>query len=660
MPICSAVVHFQGRQLMLVKVSMPMEQDPTIDSSDSHVRNCHIERSSQKKDEDVLTQQPRYLTESPVHLRTETSVTSDRGIFADVADASHCTLRPRAINLRTYNGQQNFNRFTDSLEVANGSLENNLDISNVHEFSPEHMNISSVKKQNSSDKGLNKRTVMSTSGSSEMTSSISANSNSGVTERFIDTGIPKQLNVEEKRAFDQGENRQFFDDIDRHWDSESEYKDPVEFNSNTFNVPLYQEANTSGSGSNDSMTELKEYMQQNTEFAKYVGSSPDSGTYLKQPVFYVDSDQSSEKDHSDNMVTDPVNSAKFNTEFSNLVSNKKWNGSEMRSQEGVTERDFIQGQSVFFSCIKAADDRTDINVIGNDSFGSPDYKGDVILSNKLDSACPINNQFDHGITESKGLPQYLDFNKYPQFDINPQNNKDNTRVMILDYEMQKTLTNPKQLQQNISQECRPNHTTATSYEKLNPCPSNINEFSYEQNLHENTSPDIPTIADVFTPVEETFPIQDFKTIESSDSGFQPDECTRESLKQKRQTQPVTVLDTMQKKSKTRHTVAGTTMQRVHFQEHGIESRRHSSPSATVHQCHQVAHGSPNTSWRPALPPRRCNNGYIRVPAGTSNRQSLDKLLANDQLFNHYNNTLRNCCGWSPKETDHTVRKSLLI
>jgi len=43
-----------------------------------------------------------------------------------------------------------------------------------------------------------------------------------------------------------------------------------------------------------------------------------------------------------------------------------------------------------------------------------------------------------------------------------------------------------------------------------------------------------------------------------------------------------------------------------------------------------------------------------VPAGRSSR-CLDGMLEGDCLFEHYNRTLRNVPGWSPKETDYTVR-----
>ena len=681
---------------MLLKIATPMEQDPTIDSSDSRLTASSNNKMVLGNGGNRMHQERQYLAELPTMPSTGSAMNYGRTFYCVNSGLQNEVMRPDSLNLQQNNRNQNLNQ-QDRADWAGMDIDspNNLDISNIplHEFPHEKMNISAV----SAMKLHNRRPYRDRITTNDTSDNCDGSS---ITEsKMVHRDLRKTLNVESSPESDESDYRQCFSDIDGNCDSDGNYKDPAECTNDSFDIPDYQGNSSSCTDTSDSMTHLKQMAQTGLDgfespvcISSEDQSSNDSITCLKQAAFYLDSNQSSERSRG-STLQEAGKMAKLKScdSISNLRNTccVNRNGNSM-----FVQSDFCVGQlsSELFH-----------NGNTHDSFGSPVYSSGG--QDEFDIDGPYGLQYDLQTdgTELNCLPPYLDFNKYPQSNSDPQIEDQDTskRQKGCTYNLPKQKAvlgqfRASQSQENTPSECR-GQLNPQAYEKLNLTPPSDQEFCYEPNLGQsenNTSPDIPTIADVFTPVDGRFRLpdfncsrttnsrlqdfncsgstdsrlpdfncsgstnsrlQDYNRSGSTDSGLHTDLSILESTGQKRSTQ--STADQLAVQKKTRHTVSGQESQHVHFEEeHELASRRHSSPLTSMQrQCPSIQPVS-NCSWKPALPPRTSRNSFKQVLAGSSSRQSLDSLLAKDKLFCHYNATLRNCSGWSPKETDNTVSR----
>ncbi|WAR26285.1 hypothetical protein MAR_011989 [Mya arenaria] len=254
--------------------------------------------------------------------------------------------------------------------------------------------------------------------------------------------------------------------------------------------------------------------------------------------------------------------------------------------------------------------------------------------------------------------------------------------------------------------------TKQSYEVLRRFQSCPTESVYI----DSTTADVDTIADVFSIVASTTPANESLPVDSNS-----DTDSFDVFVPKRRTFPKATLDRSNDKVKrTRHTLSPSNQPRVSFDINTPSETERLPKSIAMESCDETGHtatfvaanacrnnsktdsrdgdlaylGKPSTlqnfpefqnvslnsrsslstgsehssdrgdNWRPRLPLR--NSATLRpsfveparaVPAGRSSK-SLDHLLKGDNLFDHYNTRLRSYPGWSPKETDFTVERTM--
>ncbi|XP_045164308.2 uncharacterized protein LOC123528565 [Mercenaria mercenaria] len=295
---------------------------------------------------------------------------------------------------------------------------------------------------------------------------------------------------------------------------------------------------------------------------------------------------------------------------------------------------------------------------------------------------------DHGISkDSKETRVYLDFNQYDQGNIS--NTMDEFRASVentnTDLAFEKAqgamdLTSariphqpPRRFFSEVASQSSGMTRDRKMYETLQrgvSCPSDI---VYEKSLVFSEEHNMVTIADVFSPVSEESKIKDFEMVNSGE------------------VKPSVSLDSTASSTSKRHSLPmcrpGQNTKRTRFQRHTFQ---HGDKAVRFDESFEEQHSrtmqdSPQLPPRGRLPPlsssssknlSRCRRsdsdvsmqsaqgtqvtGHICkiVVGGKSSRPALDGLLADDILFTHYNAVLCSFPGWSPRETEHTIEKTM--
>lgn len=671
-------------------MSAPMEQDPTIDSSGSHLRTPS-NSSSHSRDLVFVTSNPAvtstlgvssnttsFQSFSNISPVTDTCPWTGNGITQNPPDlrtplgsqgltgSANCPRQSQTLAVRPVHlpiGQQNeqLNNRHFEKEERMGST-NDLDISNVHDLGTSDMNITVT---NPDTEGLrswsSSRTFVRFKNGVR---SCSAENNLDVLEVETDNRIAnnKPLNID--NGTDEVEDMQscHYTDNNLCVGSRPSLGSKVSHGSLS-DDPNYQDFDTDDSINNlmkrnvecdASITLVKQRAQQEynkserpnnrqSPVVRFNSGSDDSVTQLKQLNYYLESNHNFGNDKTDSLNGKSSDVRRINSSQTTLdtclTQSEKW---ERESEEKITK-----------GCIRNQSSLDGMEQM-QDSFNEPVYSfGQNFDCDEHSQDSCSEKQCSTSNTQT--IPHYLDFNKYSQ-SVESLPNKQAPESFLTNQDSSEGLReinkSPKRMLNEEIQKSDVGNPRHKVYEKLERLNSAQHDFSYEPNFRfaENTS--FPTIGDVFTPVEETCKINDFQKRRDSELPLGVDSC-RDSIMPKRQTYPQSSSNNLQKKTKTWHTVTSRIpdlKQHVRFEDSELES---SSNCRFNRECQTEI----KEKRRPALPPRHPSSspGYVKyVPAGVSHRPSLDGLLANDNVFRHYNKTLKDYSGWNPKETDNTV------
>ncbi|XP_060551855.1 uncharacterized protein LOC132713324 isoform X2 [Ruditapes philippinarum] len=281
---------------------------------------------------------------------------------------------------------------------------------------------------------------------------------------------------------------------------------------------------------------------------------------------------------------------------------------------------------------------------------------------------------------------YIDFNKYDQGSRNDYLDKAAENFEESNHEPEflngekavevntaRILHKPKRFVSEI-----PGHLTSKSsdkktYESLQRGMSCPTEILYDKSMVFQEEHEIVTIADVFSPVSEESKVNDFEIMNSTEmkSSLDLEATDRSASPFKRHSLPMVRPCQNVKRTKfLRHT----------FQYGDKVVRFNESSTEDCSGAHQE---SPVLPPRGNLPPLPCDDLARRrskdsnfslksnvagasiseapckiVVGAKSSRPLLDSLLANDKLFIHYNSTLSGFPGWSARETENTVERTM--
>lgn len=620
---------------MLLKCNRSMEQDPTIDSSDSHAdpmggrRNEHFSEEkfassglmfANNRNSDGGSSDRTSASTSEEHTN---SVHNHSHIFIREAKSRHGQrFRQRPDASRNGVSSNNAHQRKDRSQNIDSQIQTSR---NQDQYAQQFMNNGAVHPHNN----LN---VSSYNGSVTMTENLnvskpehcatpqtvfSPDSNDDVpwnaSFHFPESG--KSLNVSDEDMTD-SEYKHCFSGMEDE-SSSFEYQCSKELTDDSFETPEYRDGGEEMKGLDDSITLVKELYQGKSEdnahkelFSACENNYNDSSfTFLKQPLNGKDSMQS-------------------------LSAQKKQQSVETQRTWTSDEQSEAKNISAYLLSLQT------------DLIKQETIKGNVVQNNLIVNT--DSNSMKQGVNcETEMLnekkwerPNYLDLSNSDQCNFQGLSNKrkctvrEVSSVLAKDVEILYKPEDMRNLPHSHVTQC-----TKQAYEKLEHQDPPAERYAYDVSCgFEDHANDLPVIADLFTPVEENIELKDFTM--SNDSGFQGN-LQRDSFK----TECVT------RRSSSQH---------VHFETPFQQDAFHSSASFQrrehVDQIENVV--------KPALPPRnRPRNAlsaceqrvtFKYVTAGVSRQTSVDNSLVNDALFVHYREILSGTIGWCPRETDWTV------
>ncbi|KAL4226682.1 hypothetical protein ACF0H5_014662 [Mactra antiquata] len=256
---------------------------------------------------------------------------------------------------------------------------------------------------------------------------------------------------------------------------------------------------------------------------------------------------------------------------------------------------------------------------------------------------------------------YLDFNSFSQ--TSPDSSHSDPKQNASLHTATSTDRPGKKLNRFVSQ--YPEETRKKSvYERLQRGQSCPTEFGYGDSIH---FLEMPVIADVFSPVTDESKLTEFQDSDDGSVDTIDSVESMETISGKRHTFPVSMQNHNRKRTRLHTQSLRPQEKNVRFDDVESESpveMSHSPALPARRNLPDIRKSSfQSESFDPTiLRGRSVNNGEL-VPckiviAGKSSRPPLDHLLANDKLYEFYKVQLNGYPGWCPRETEHTIEKTM--
>lgn len=617
---------------MLLKCNRSMEQDPTIDSSDSHDDPVGGRGNEHFSEENFAASGLMFANSRNSHVgpsdRTfaspseedTNSVLSRSQIFSREAKSRHGQrFRQRSDASRNGISSSNVHQRKDRSQNADSQIQTSR---NQDQYAHHFMNNGAVHPHNN----LN---VSSYNGSVTMTENLnvykpehcatpltvfSPDNNADVSwnASFHFPETEKSLNVSDEDMTD-SEYKHCFSDMEDDGYS-FEHKCSEDFTDGSFETPEYQDGGEDLKCLDDSITLVKELYQRQFEDNAYKKSFPacenhidGSLTFLKQPLNAKGNMQS----FSAQKRQQPVEKQR--------ISDEQSEAKNIRAYLLSLQTDLIKQETIKE---KVIENNLIVNTNSNSMKQGVKYETEMLNEKNWER------------------PNYLDLSNSEQCSFQGLSNKrkctvsEESPVLAKDVERLYKPEDMRNLPHSHVTQC-----TKQAYEKLEHQDPPVERYAYDVSCEfEDHANDLPVIADLFTPVEENIELKDFTM--SSGLGFQ-----RSSQRDTYKTESVT---------------SRPSSQHVHFDTPFQRDTVHSSASFQRREHVDII----ENVVKPALPPRNRSRNALSaceqhvtfkyVTAGVSRRTSVDNSLVNDALFMHYHEILSGTVGWCPRETDYTV------